>query len=258
MKPVMGYIPAGGRGSRMKPFRLCKELLPIAIPREESTEVVLLIENAIQTLVYGGVKDIVFTVNNEKDALIKCTNDYSIGDHKVQSAYIYQNIQNNEYGLPFVIADAAPFLRGHTVFMKFPDTIVYPYDCFKNLYELHLRKASDLTLGIFPTKAPERLGPVVLNPDGMVLKIQDKPKNPLASNTWNIIIWEDSFLDLTVKMVEEARLQGKTEKELLISDGFERTMETGLSVYGYMYEDGFCHDVSCVEDVLHMWRTDPK
>lgn len=254
MKSIIGYIPAGGKGKRMKPFKLSKELIPVDIPKEDGSHVVLLIENAIQTLAYGGIKDIIFTVNNEKDALVKCTNNYYVGKMKINSAYVYQDNKKKEYGLPYAIAGAAPFLKGRTVFMKFPDTIVYPYDCFKELYKFHMRKASDLTLGIFPTDHPERLGPVIVDIEGKVKRIEDKPKKPSIKNTWNIIIWEDNFLNLVIDTVENARRIGNIDEELILSDIFQRSIQKNLRVYGYTFENGFCYDISCIEDVKYLWN----
>lgn len=239
----------------MKPFRLCKEMLPILIPNNESTEVVLLIESAIQSLIDGGAEDILFTVNHEKESLIKCASDFCLSKEK-NCAFVFQDLNNNEYGLPFVITDATPFLRGNTVFLKFPDTIIYPRDCFKELYELHKEKKSDLTLGVFPTQSPERLGPVIMNQDGKVMQIQDKPSKPLANNTWNILIWEDGFLDLLVELVTATRKSGFIGKELLLIDVFNKALENNLKVYAHPFEDGFCNDISCINDVKNMWRID--
>jgi len=54
MKSIIGYIPAGGKGKRMKPFKLSKELIPVDIPKEDGSHVVLLIENAIFSNKHSG------------------------------------------------------------------------------------------------------------------------------------------------------------------------------------------------------------
>lgn len=252
MAQIRGYIPAGGKGSRMKPFRLCKEMLPIIIPNTESDEVVLLIENALNTLIEGGAEDFLITVNHNKESLVRCVNDFCISN-KMKSAFIYQDLDNKEYGLPYVIADAAKFLRGNTVFMKFPDTVVSPKDCFKKLYEFHKEKKADITLGVFPTKDPERLGPVCIGTNGKVVLIQDKPSNPLEYNTWNVIIWEDKFLDILVQLVDQVRSESTTKKELLIIDVFNKALENGLNIYAKLFENGACKDISCISDVKSMW-----
>ena len=255
-KQIIGYIPAGGHGMRMKPFRLIKELLPVYENESSSSNVILLIENAIQVIHKGGVRNIICTVNQEKEILVhtisECCSDE---DDKITFAFVYQNNLTKEYGLPFAIAGAAPFLRGNIVFMKFPDTLVYPQNCFQKLYQFHQSKKADLTLGVFPTKNPQRLGPVVVDDSGRVLKIEDKPKNPSAMNTWNVLIWEDKFLDLVVKHVDEYRTK-QSDKELVLYDIFLQAIQQNLEVYAYEFENGSCYDISCIEDAKKIWKGD--
>ena len=76
MKNVMGFIPAGGKGMRMKPFKLIKELLPVLIQNEgQENEVNLLIENAVNVLHSGVIKNVVCTINFDKEILMKILSD---------------------------------------------------------------------------------------------------------------------------------------------------------------------------------------
>lgn len=253
MKPIIGYIPAGGRGMRMKPFRLIKELLPVYINDGMESKVFLLIENAIRVLMKGGAKDIICTINQEKEVLMHTISGFQSDDEKARFAFVYQENLAMEYGLPFAIEGASPFLKGHTVFMKFPDTIVYPLDCFKELFEFHQSKHADLTLGVFPTANPERLGPVVIDKDGKVITIEDKPQCPSARNTWNILIWEDTFLDLLVNEVNNYRKSANSIKELLIYDIFQKALDESLKVYAYEFSSGCCNDIACIDDAKNLW-----
>ena len=253
MKPIIGYIPAGGRGMRMKPFKLIKELLPVVVKEEDKSKVILLIENAVEVLAKGGVQDIICTVNKDKEVLMHTVSEYMSEDKQVNFAFVFQNNLLKEYGMPFAIAGAAPFLRGHTVFMKFPDTILYPMNCFETLYEFHKEKKADLTLGVFPTHKPQSLGPVLVDEDGKVILIEDKPEKPCANNTWNILIWEDSFLDLLVNEVECYRTLQENRKELLIFDVFKKALEDNYRVYAHVFEEGECIDISCIHDATQLW-----
>jgi len=257
MKKIIGYIPAGGHGMRMKPFRLIKELMPVYVTEENRNDVILLIENAIQVLEKGGIKNVVCTVNQEKDILVQTISDCCDDEtEKMTFAFVYQNNLNKEYGLPYAIMKSAPFMKGNVVFMKFPDTLVYPRDCFKTLYQFHLEKKADLTLGVFPTENPQRLGPVIMDEHGKVLRIEDKPQCPSVRNTWNVLIWEDRFLDLVVEYVEKYRSQIGDKKELLLYDIFLLALEEGLKVYAHEFKDGSCYDISCIEDAKKIWRGD--
>ena len=222
MKNVVGFVPAGGKGMRMKPFKLMKELLPVMIDNEnQETEVSLLIENAVNVLHKGGIKNVVCTVNHDKEILVKILSDMG--------------------------ADYSD--------MKFPDTIIYPLNCFDELYAFHCEKKSDLTLGVFPTNNARNLGPVVIGPDNKVERLEDKPENPSADNTWNVLIWEDSFLDLLMSEVESYRNDEiARKKELKIYDIMLKAIEEKLSVSAYLFESGKCIDISCIQDARVHWN----
>lgn len=255
MKSVMGFIPAGGKGMRMKPFKLMKELLPVMIENEaQEKQVSLLIENAVHVLYNGGVNNVVCTVNHEKEILVKMLSDMWVDYSDMNMAFIYQRNLDKEYGLPLAISAAEPFLRGHTIFMKFPDTIVYPLNCFEELYVFHRERKSDLTLGVFPTVDSRSLGPVVIGENNKIIQIEDKPEKPSANNTWNILIWEDPFLDLLMREVEIFRNSVDLNKqELKIYNIILKAIEKKLNVNAYLFKNGNCIDISCIQDAMMLW-----
>ncbi len=256
MKDIMGFIPAGGKGMRMRPFKLMKELFPVIIQDEkQNSEVTLLIENAVNVLHRGGIKNVICTINNEKDILIKMLSEKDEQASDMNFSFVYQKNLDTEYGLPFGIAAAEPFLRGHTIFMKFPDTIVYPLYCFKFLYELHCEKKSELTFGVFPTDNSKNLGPVVMNENHKIIQLEDKPEKPSANNTWNILIWEDSFLDILMREVDISRKSNdKKNHELKIYDIMIKAIAENLNINAYFFENGKCIDISCVNDAAFLWN----
>lgn len=256
MKSVVGFIPAGGKGMRMKPFKLMKELLPVMIENEKhEKEVSLLIENAVHVLHKGGIKNVVCTVNHDKEILVKILSDMGVDYSDMKMAFVYQRDLENEYGLPLAISAAEPFLRGHTVCMKFPDTIVYPLNCFEELYAFHCEKKSDLTLGVFPAIDARSLGPVVINENNKIVRLEDKPEKPSVNNTWNVLIWEDSFMDVLMREVEKFRNDKNINKqELKIFDIMLRAIEEELNINAYLFEEGKCIDISCIQDATVLWN----
>lgn len=253
MKSIMGFIPAGGQGSRMKPFNLIKELIPVVVKDNNTDKTLLLIENAIDVLAKGNVESVVCTINRDKEILMRIMSDYVEGNKELSLSYVVQKNLTIEYGLPFAIAAAASFLRGHTVFMKFPDTIVNPLNCFQELYQLHKEKKSDLTLGVFNTEEAKNLGPVLVDENNKVILIEDKPSTPSADNTWNILIWEDPFLDLVLKEVKLFRQMKSNEKEILIYDIILKAINNKLRVHAKIFRESKCIDISCINDAKRLW-----
>ena len=201
---VVGFIPAAGMGRRMKPFLLIKELLPIRFVMGKE-KVSLLFENSFQTFEYSNISSIICTISKEKDDLRNYMLKYVSQNDILQLAFVYQDFHAGEYGLPYAIKAASRFLKGKTVVMRFPDTVVTPVDCINDILELHRRKKADVTLGVFPTNNPERLAPVIIDNDGRVLKVEDKPEKPSAQNTWNCVVWEESFMKEVLNYIDDMK-----------------------------------------------------
>ncbi len=72
MKYVLGYIPAGGSGSRMNDFGITKEMLPHY--SLESGEMQLVIDHAIECFETVNNCNLLVTVNTEKNELLKHLN----------------------------------------------------------------------------------------------------------------------------------------------------------------------------------------
>lgn len=251
MKKVLGFIPAAGHGKRMMGELLIKELLPIFIPERKAP--LLLFENSLITMKQAGINDVVCTINESKTDLMKYMNLFS-SKQRMSIAYVHQDVNNGEYGLPYAIEKASPFLYNHTVVMRFPDTIIMPEDCVQTLLEYHYKNNSSLTLGVFDTDHPKRLAPIDISEQGKILEIQDKPEKPCAKNTWNCVIWEDSFLDVVKDMVKHSRTTEGKKEELLLYDVFHWCLQHNMSMYGMKILNGVCIDISSCKDFIKLWE----
>lgn len=249
-KDTIGFIPAAGFGKRMKPFLLLKELLPV---KQADGNIGLLFESSFESFMKSGVNNVICTINESKDDLKNYIMRYCQKRSDLNVLFHYQAVSSQRYGIPYSISDTAPFLSGKTVIMRFPDTVLAPDDCIKKILGVHREKEADLTLGIFPTDNPQKLGPVLIGEDNRVLKIQDKPQTPCAYNTWNCLIWEDAFLN---KVVEHVKKMHHHQKELLIYDVINECLNDGMGVYGVLMENGYCQDYSAVSDFIMNWADD--
>lgn len=251
MKSTLGFIPASGHGTRMNGELVIKELLPVLIPEKKSP--ILLFENSLSTMSKAGINNVICTINETKPELMKYMNLFS-QKHQMTIAYVHQNMDSDEYGVPYSICQASPFLYNHTVIMRFPDTIVMPENCVKSLLDFHFQKQSILTLGVFKTDHPERLGPVDLSELGEIREIQDKPQYPCANNTWNCVIWEDAFLDVIEELVIASKSEKCKKRELVLFDAFKKCLDKKLPVYGMNIDNGVCIDISTVTDLVQLWK----
>ncbi len=252
MREVVGFIPAAGVGSRMKGFPIIKEMLPMpaSVSKDEKTSI--LIDNAIRSMIDNGITTIVFVVNEEKSELINYINREYVYPKKIQAAFIYQWIDGKHYGVPYAIESAHSFLKGKTVIMRFPDTLLFGDVDLEGLLKFHKLNNSDLTLGVFQTSHPERLGPVHIAKDGMIAKLEDKPKEPTVYNTWNCIVWGDKFTDEVLNCICEKESQNN-EKEIIIADIIQKFIEQ-KKAYAHELENVACVDVSSVKELEKIWE----
>lgn len=252
---IVGIIPAGGIGKRMRPLKLWKELVPVGyktysegdgykfVPR-------IIAEYTLENMVFGGAQRIVMILNDQKTELLRFFG--SGHQYGTSLAYLCQEIDSGIYGMPVALDLGYEWIKDYTVVMGMPDTIVEPFDCFKCLLDMHNDKSSDLTLGVFPTDKPNRLAPVRINSTtGRVEAIFDKPKETKIFNTWNIAAWSSVFTEFLHRYLEDYKQKKKnTSNEILLSDVFSAAINKGLNVYGLFYETGKCYDLGDIDEFI--------
>jgi glucose-1-phosphate thymidylyltransferase len=176
---VIGLIPAGGRALRFDGFPVVKELLPIPTKFVNNTRKWVMIDDALGSFVDSRVQRVVIIVNENKAELISHINKKYWFTNKLQIEYVFQDINSGEYGLPYAIEMTAHIVGQQTVVLRFPDTVITSDKYLDHLLEFHYHSNSELTLGVFQTKNPESLGPVIYDDSSVVLRIEDMewPRN---------------------------------------------------------------------------------
>ena len=253
MESVIGFIPAAGIGSRMKGFPICKELLPVPAALSETEKTSILIDNAIQSMINSGIKVIVFVVNDEKQELVHYINRKYAYENRIQAAFVYQKIDSKHYGIPFAIKSAYHLLEGKNVVMRFPDTSLSGDFNLAEMLQFHQEKESELTLGVFSTRHPERLGPVQIGPNGEIVAIEDKPKNPNIYNTWNCIIWKQAFMEELLNRINKWEADGRGD-EIILADIMRDFVTHNKKTFAYAYEDVTCIDVASTNEFEKIWQ----
>ncbi|HET6409085.1 MAG TPA: glucose-1-phosphate thymidylyltransferase RfbA [Chthoniobacteraceae bacterium] len=160
-----GIILAGGAGTRLHPLTrvACKQLLPVYDKP--------MIYYPLSTLMLGGLREVLI-ISTPKD-LPSFRNLFGDGSH------LGMKIEYAEQEKPAGIAQAfligEPFIGGAPCCLILGDNIFYgKLDFF--------REALALTEGAYifgyEVRDPERYGVVEFSPDGRVLSIEEKPKQP--------------------------------------------------------------------------------
>lgn len=252
---AIGIIPAGGSGKRMAPFKVWKELIHVGYKKIKIGDCIKLIpkivaEYTIENMVDAGAEKIVMVLNDQKYDVFRFFRDGS--DYGTSMVYTCQNADASVTGMPVAIDSAYPWVKGKTVFMGMPDTIVEPFDSFKSLFDFHKAKNADLTLGVFPTKTPYKFAPVSIeDKTSRVTDIFDKPKNTNVCNTWGMAVWSANFTELLHEHVQRVSASERDSvKEILLSDIFLEAVHKKMNVYGLLYPEGSYHDLGDINDFI--------
>lgn len=189
-RPLIGLLPAAGRGTRLAPYRAHKELFPLLLASKDTPggAATPACHFALRMMVRAGVERCVAVISEDKQEIVRVLRDG--GDLGLKLAYL---VQNEPRGLTNVVRGAASWLEGGDVAFAMPDTVVFPEDALaRAAAELRARDA-DVVLAVLPTDEPERLAPVVFDADGVVERVYDKPQDPPARNTWGAMVWSSRF-----------------------------------------------------------------
>jgi glucose-1-phosphate thymidylyltransferase len=232
----VGVLPAAGEGSRLRPFRYPKELLPIAYEPDVAGSAVrprAVIEFSLSAMVRAGVPRCVLIVAPSKLDILSYVGDGE--DLGISMSYV---CQDRPCGMAAAVDLAYPWTAEATVVMAMPDTVIQPADFLATTLGHHDAWAADLTLAVFPTGEPHRLGPVV-HEDGVVLAVEDKPERPRAANTWGAAVWNPVFSDLLHAAVSAA----DPTAQVLLGDCFQAAVDKGLCVRAVEFPDGRFLDI---------------
>jgi glucose-1-phosphate thymidylyltransferase len=249
---IIGIIPAAGRGRRLAPWPLPKELFPIGyqiieIDGQLQKRPKVVSQYLIEAMAMVGPSRLFIIIGPGKLDIVEY---YRYGEnYGVPIAYIFQS---EAKGMPYALDLAMPWLKGNeTVLMGMPDTIFEPRDAFLRLLSAHQAWGADLTLGLFKTDSPQKFGMVGLDSDYNVIEHVDKPNKTHLKWLWGIACWGPRFMTL---MHEALETQGEAiakrkGREVVLGDIFDIALDIGLRVKGLPFEDGRFIDIGTYEDL---------
>jgi len=160
---MKGVIVSAGLGTRLRPITnlISKNLLPIYNKP--------MIYYAIETLIKGGVDEILIVISKEHTEqykkLLKNGEDFNIN--------ITYTIQHEQKGTAHAVGCAEEFANGENIVVIFGDNIFednFNFKDFKSGARIHLKEVPD----------PERLGVAEIK-NGKIVSLIEKPKEPKSN-----------------------------------------------------------------------------
>lgn len=246
MKPLIGMIPAGGRGSRLAPYPGPKELFPIGwqpynVNGEAHRRPKVVSQYVVEGIIQAGVARLFIIVGEHKYDILR----YYGSGHRYQ-AHIAYLFQEEPVSMVHAIDLAYPWIKGMRVVFGMPDSIIYPPEAFAVLLEQHRTQPADLTLGLFSTSRPQKYGMVAIDSAARVTAHVDKPPHTSLSLMWGCAVWEPAFTDL----IHEVRTSLTKSSELVLGDVIDQAISRRMLVRGHHFAGGFYVDIGTYDEIV--------
>ena len=252
---MKGIILAGGRGTRLHPltFTISKQLLPVYDKP--------MVYYPLSMLMLAGIRNILVISTPEDLPLFR----HLLGDGEQWGLQFTYAEQDQPRGLADAFRVGADFVEGEPACLILGDNIFFGHNLPEILQRAAMLKDGALIFA-YPVRDPERYGVVEFDPDGKVLNIEEKPKQPRSHYAIPGIYFYDSQV---VEMA--ANLKPSPRGEIEITDLNRLYLERGqLRVEvlgrGYAWLDAGTHEsllqastfIQAVEDRQGMMISCPE
>lgn len=168
---MKGIILAGGSGTRLHPLTLatCKQLLPIYDKP--------MIYYPLSVLMLAGIDKIL--IISTRDALPSIEN--LLGDGSRLGIELSYSVQDEPRGIAEALLIGAEHIDGDDCALILGDNLFYGAGLYEILHSAR-KGLAGCTLFGYPVTDPERYAVGVLNGDGHLESIEEKPAEPVSNN----------------------------------------------------------------------------
>lgn len=166
--PRKGIILAGGKGTRLGPLTLgvSKQLLPLFDKP--------MIYYPLATLMAAGIRQVCIIVNSrDLDTFISV-----LGDGSTYGISIEFKIQPEPEGIPQALSIAEDFIGGDDVVLVLGDNLLIGTGLGRSLKNVSSLNGAHIFL--YQVENPQDYGNVLINSEGRIEKIVEKPSQPLS------------------------------------------------------------------------------
>jgi len=231
---VKALIASGGRGTRLRPITHTqnKHLIPIANKP--------ILHYALEATTGAGIREIAIVHNADSDEVPQ-----AIGDGSRWGARITYIPQVRPGGLSEVVALAEKFVGADRFVFYLGDNMVV--GGIKRFIDGFEKSDCNCFLTLARVKDPERFGVPEIR-DGMIISVEEKPKNPKSNYAVAGIYLYDSHIFEAVKAIKPS-----ARGELEISDAHQYLLDKGYKI-GYTEITGWWKDTGKPSDLLEANR----
>jgi glucose-1-phosphate thymidylyltransferase len=227
---IIGIIPAAGRGTRISPLPVSKELFPVGFQHTlEPPRPKVVSHYLLEQMVRADIKRCFIVLGHGKwDIPAYFGHGESIG---IDLAY---SVIRNSPGTPFTLDTVFPFVSDKIVALGFPDILFETEDVYCRLLNAFQENPCDVMLGLFPADHPHLLDMVAFTAEGVVERIDIKPTQTSLTHTWGAALWTPQFTQFMHDWLAAINLDSLGAHhgygELSVGDVVQAAIEAGLKV----------------------------
>ena len=231
MREIWGLIPAAGRARRLGRRKgLSKEILPLSGAAGELDGAAAPARIACQDLLdnfrLAGVHRALVLLRQGKWDIPK-----RLGTGEEFGVELAYRVLPETRGVPFTLAQAAPFLGDRLAALGFPDLLVQPRDLLARLVRHREQNDSDIALALVPCDRPAGADLVDVTARGKVRRIEIKPATTTLRWTWAFAVWTPRFTKYLVKWTEGFNARSaRLGREPHAADAFSAAMAEGFEI----------------------------